>query len=349
MKNIFVGIVFLFVFATSVNATVFQSGGGRLVSTQNTDGGWPWPLETGVSASNTLAPIGMGLSQAYLNTGDADQLSALQKTAGFLQSKTNNFSSVDGYLAVQLDTILGGTENTTYVLENFYNKLANGTYVSSSGATYTTESYVSAIRSSRENQGISNLAAWDLGMGLVAVSAIGADTTAWIAGTKSEIDEIDSNGYYDVLGLAGSIYGLASAGLDYDPLVGQFAAADSLLDLGQILAGFQIDIGGFAWNADYVIADESNEVIQETAYAMLALNQLDASLFSLEIQGAASYLVNSQLASGGWGDYGQENNEITAEALWALNEAAPVPEPSAILLFGAGLAGLVAYRRKMKK
>ena len=49
----------------------------------------------------------------------------------------------------------------------------------------------------------------------------------WVAGTKAEINELDGEAYYDVLGLAGAVYGLAYVGVDFDPTAGQHAAASS--------------------------------------------------------------------------------------------------------------------------
>ncbi len=59
----------------------------------------------------------------------------------------------------------------------------------------------------------------------------GANTSPWPAGTRAEIDQLDGNAYYDVLGLAGSILGQASVGQDFDPTVGEHALASSLGDL----------------------------------------------------------------------------------------------------------------------
>ena len=330
---------------TPVRALDFSAGGMRLVDLQNDDGGWDWPLDDGdptnISPANTIGPIGMGLAQAYLQTGHPDLHAALEDVADFLQSKTA-FSPSDGYLAATLDDIFGGTANVDYVSANFYDKLAAGTY-ERNGISYDTAGYVNYIRTARQNQGIANLAAWDIGMGLVGAAAAGADITAWLAGTESEVDELDGNGYYDVIGLAGSIYGLAYVGEDYDPIAGEHAGAGNLLDLADTLASYQIDGGGFAWNSAYVIADDGNEVVQETSYAILALLEVDRARYGSTISGAVDYLGSVQLATGGWGNYG-ENNELTGEALWAASAA--VPEPSTVLLLGGGLIGLIGLGRK---
>ena len=295
-------------------------GGNRLVSVQNTDGGWGWPL-TGTSAQNTIGPIGMGLAQAYQQTGVAGQRTALTKVGSFLLAKTNNFSPSDGYLAAQLDKIFGGNTYRNHVKTNFYDKLADSTYDRLGlGVLYSTATYVAKIRTDRANQGIPNLAAWDVGMGLVGAAMCGGNTAEWIAGVKAEIDELDGDGYYDVVGLAGAIYGLAFVDEDFDPTAGEHAAASNINDLAAILASYQINGGGFTWNSNYMNPGEDNETIQETGYAILALNEVNRNTYLSAIQGAADYMMSVQLGTGGWEDYNGsgENNEVTAEALWGI-------------------------------
>lgn len=311
-----------------------QAGGDRLTALQNNDGGWDWPLNDGNPANtsplNTLGPIAMGLAQAYLVTGDANHLAALQDAGALLLSKTNNFSPSDGYLAAQLDGIFGGTTYVNHVNTNFYGPLAAGTYNrNGAGTLYSTASYVNLIRTSRS--GVSaNLAAWDIGMGLVGAVSAGADSTEWISGLKAEINELDGSGatYYDVIGLAGAVYGLAFIGEDFNPTSGQHASAASLADLAAILASYQLSTGGFTWTATANTIN-SDEAVQETAYAVLALHQFDPTTYFDVIQNATAYLRSAQLGTGGWSNYigGGENNEVTGEALWAITfETVIVPE-----------------------
>jgi hypothetical protein len=295
------------------------SGGDRLAGTQNADGGWGWPL-SGASQQNTIGPIGMGLAKAYEQTGSADQLAALEKAGSFLMAKTNTFSPPDGYLAAELDHILGGNTFVNHVKTYYYDQLAAGTYDrNGEGTLYDTEGYISYLRTIRESQGIPNLAAWDLGMGLVGAASCGASTSKWIDGVKAEINELDGNLQYDVIGLAGALYGLAFVNEDFDPTAGEHAAASDLGDLAAILAGYQINNGGFPDNKNNVL--ESN---QETSYAILALNEVDRSTYLNSIQGASDYLMSVQLANGGWnnesgGNPLDENNEVTGEALWGIS------------------------------
>ena len=247
-------------------------------------------------------------------------LPALQNAGALLLTKTTNFSPSDGYLAYQLDVIFGGTTYRHHVIANYYDPLAAGTYDKSNGGVlYGETDYVNLIRTARANQGIANLAAWDIGMGLVGAAYCGANTSAWIAGVKAEIDELDGNEYYDVIGLAGAVYSLAFVNEDYDPTAGEHAAASSLADLADILVTYQIAGGGFTWNSNYTAPGNNDEAVQETAYAILALNTMNRAAYLSDIQGAAAYLAGVQLATGGWENYTNsgENNEITGEALWA--------------------------------
>jgi hypothetical protein len=91
-----------------------------------------------------------------------------------------------------------------------------------------------------------------------------------------------------------------------------------------------------------VIEDDGNETIQETAYALLALNEFDSATYASDILSAASYMIGAQIGTGGWENYAGagENNEITGEALWAIS----VPEPATMCLLGLG--GLLLRKRK---
>jgi hypothetical protein len=328
-------------FAALANADVFQAGGDRLTALQNNDGGWDWPLNDGVattvSPKNTPAPITMGLAKAYKQTGNSSYLAALTKAGNLLLSKSGNFSAADGYMAVELDSIFGGTTYTNHVKTNFYDKLANGTYLRAANNTYYSASgYAAYIRNGRAGSQ-ANMGAWDIGMALYAAKAIGADTTAWVDAAKAEIDELSTDNYYDVIGLAGAVLGMAAAGQDFDPTAGSFASASSISDLADMLAALQISNGAFTWNANYVSV--TNESVQETAYAILALQAVGG--YDSEVAAAQNYLMSVQLATGGWEGYvgGGENNEITGEALWA------IPEPATLCILAIGS---LVYLRKRK-
>ena len=307
---------------------VIVNGGNRLAATQSTNGGWGWPL-TGTGALNTIGPIGKGLTQSYNYNFNGSQLAALDKTKALLLSKTNNFSASDGFLAKALDEVYGGTTCRDYVNLHFYGPLAAGTYnKNGAGTLFNTAAYVNLIQSDRHSWGQGNMAAWDLGIGIVGAASCnvtGTELAYWINGTEAEINVLDTTGWWDVLGLAGGLYGLAYVHQDFDPTSGPHAAASNLNDLAMKLATYQISLGGFAWNAAWVIPNDFDETIQETAYSILALNAVNRTEFLANIHGAGDYLAGVQLPSGGWENYvgssEGENNEITGEALWGYTTA----------------------------
>jgi beta-lactam-binding protein with PASTA domain len=292
-------------------------GGNRLVELQNNDGGWDWLLlddgdPNSGSEPETFASVAMGLAKAYRRTRDPNMLAGLQKAKTFLLNKTDNFVGTDGALAVELDSILGGTACMDYVSTNFYDKLEAGIY------------YDQAQRNRRAGEGRANMAAWDLGLGLYSAYVIGANTTDWLTGLKAEIDELDGDYFYDVLGLAGAVFGLAAVGEDYDPQAGEHAAASSLSDLAESLAGYQLESGGFTWFGQSMV--EGEEELQETVYGLMALSEFNKPSYLTDIQRALIYLQTVQLVTGGWENYTGylEYNEYTGEALRGIAVAVPV-------------------------
>jgi len=333
-----------------------EKGADRLVSLQNDDGGWDWPLDDGNPANpsplNTIGPIAMGLAKVYGNMSfdDNGYYEALQRAGDFLLAKTNNFSPSDGYLAAELDKVFEEEKYKEHVLTYFYEELEEGTYDrKGEGVLYDTAGYVNLIRTSRSGAS-ANLAAWDIGMGLVGAESSGAVTSAWVEGVKAEIDELVGGAWYDVIGLAGAIYGLAFVGEDHDPQGGVHSSASSIGELADILITYQIENGGFSWISSYLSPGEDNETIQETSYAILALLEFDCSYYISNIRGAVDYLLSVQLETGGWKNWagGGENNEVTAEALWAICnwdvcvvdvniDIKPGSDPNSINLSSAGV------------
>jgi len=307
-------------------------GGQRLVELQNNDGGWDyWPLDDGDpnagSDLDTFASAATGLVEAYRQTEEPNMLAALQKAKSYLLSKTDTFVVKDGVAAAELDSVLGGSACEDHMRSNFFGRLDAGTYYDAIyDALYDTAGYIQAMRDRRVDEGIANHAAWDMGVGLYGAHLVGAKTGPWLEAVKSEIDELDGDYGYDVLGLAGAILGLAAVGEDYDPQAGEHAAASNLSDLADILTTYQIGTGGFTWQSTFML-EYFDESVLETACSLMALIKVDKAAYLTQVSDAGNYLYNAQLPTGGWEnflDWGGERNESTGEAIRAMAAALPL-------------------------
>lgn len=337
---------------TEGSVTVYQDGGDRLVALQNNDGGWDWPLDDGVptnaSPRNTAAPIAMGLLAAYAQTGSATYLDAALDAGALLRDNSPPHSTGNGIFMDALSQVTGDSQYANDVRTEFYDELANGSYLRD-GTSYDAAGYAQSILAARTGQsynGVSyhNLATWDIALAAVGAHRLGANTAPFVSVLQTAIEGMEGDDYFDVIGLAGGVWALAEIGVDFDPTSGEYEAAGSLADLADILAGYQLGSGGFTWNSGYMVENDGNEAEQETAYAMLALNAFNRSTYQSELGGAANFLADVQLGTGGWGVYG-ENNEVTGEVLWALD--ASVPEPTTLLIWSLlGLIAATCYARR---
>jgi hypothetical protein len=304
----------------------WQRGRDRLGQTQTLGGGWPWPLSGPVSVDNTVGPISLG----YAAAGDVlDDPTDLTGAADFLLTKAS-FTGLDGLLAAELDARLGSEVYSDHVRTAFLDALAAGTYTHRDGYTATdTADYVAHIVSVRNSRGAGNLAAWDLSMHFLGALAVDhPDAEVWLAGVRDAvealvIDDRETDGVahsaFDVLGLAGGVWALATAREDFDPAAGAYVDADSTEDLVAALVALQIpETGGWPWTANLAVSGGNHESVQATAYAMLAAETWRPS-GSLPLARGYAHLIDRQLPNGGWEDFvgSGENNEMSGEALWA--------------------------------
>lgn len=335
-------------------ADVMQDGGDRLAELQLGDGGWEWTIGSGTSSRNIAAPIAMGLLAAYDATTDAAFLNGAIDAGNYIMA-SDYHSTGNGIFMSALSLATGDSSYANDVTMDYYDRFEAGTYMrDGSSVQYGTTEYAQFIADIRLSSDIPNLAAWDIGLAAVGAAKTNAapgELNKWAAALKTSVSGLVGETYddsYTVTGLAGGLYGLAVLGADLDaPISGGYLdGAQTLTDLGDLLVSFQAPAGGFAKFNIYV--DDGYTGVQETAAAILALQEVDPMLYASEIADAQAWLRSVQLGTGGWSAKyagadvaGWENSEVTGEALWALS----VPEPTTLSLLVLGGVAILRRRR----
>jgi len=351
-------VTIMLVVSGAASANVFTAGGDRLIDMQNPDGGWAWIL-TGSSATNSPGPCGSGLLSTYSATGDVKYLTAAIKAGEFVIAQPGDgytYRPSVGRFMNALSDVTGDSKYAVAAKTNYYDKLQNGTF-EYRGTTYTTDGYIDYVNNARS--AVPNMALWDFGNVADGAAALGSDQSelnkwggAIETGLNAWSGTYATNGHYSVLGLAGGIYGLSSMGMDLQNTISStdpfsLDGCANLEDLADVLIGYQATSGGFTKYAEYVSSSYTGA--QETAFAILALNAVDSVKYADEISLAGYWLSNVQLATGGWSGawegIGDENNQVTGQALWATSVAVPVP--GAVILGGLGV-GLVGWMKRRK-
>jgi hypothetical protein len=298
----------------SDNIQSMRAAGNWLLPFQNANGGWPWSDDDPTLYTNVQGDSGRGILDAYVATGEPAFLNAAILTGNYLLTKQNNtsvwsngshrFATADAIFMVRLSHVTGNSVYRNYIQTEFWDRLAAGTYGDSN---HTALSLGMSVVTTRISQGIPAISPYDISFLAVAAHIDGQTSlrddfmAAILAGLEATPV---SAAWYDVLGLACAVWASAVTGVDLDPQIGRYAAANSSADLlNLLLAQQRMSDGGFY----YINGAPPNMPwatgAQETAFALLALDAWDSKAFQYRIQRGVSYLHSLQEPSGQFAPY----------------------------------------------
>jgi len=322
-----------------------QAAADYIVSIQCSVGGWCWPSGTGCCPnppSNTQGPILLGLLSAYAHTGDPSHLAAaeLAGTWDMASQYTNGeyrSSAASPWALHSLSVATGDSTYSDWTATEFFDELTAGTYGPSDIDTY---GWIGAVQAGRSGAYI-NLRPWEFSDIAPTAAAVGnANSTspadgvsqgqAFINAILDGLNTLDSttSTYWDYIGLAGGVYGLAATGTTTFPVINAPNSAmvdgiDNLCDLANALANEQNSDGSWDWHSNITTPDPTDADTQNTAYAVMALvaaQDAGCGPYDAVIAKARDWLRSMQNADGSFQPYpgGDVNTEVDAEAADAL-------------------------------
>lgn len=229
--------------------------------------------------------------------------------------------------------LAGRSDNSTFatfVATELFDELAAGTY---GPDDFDTAGWIDSIEVGRSGAWI-NLRPWEFHTLIPTARALGSPgqdalfEQAVLDGLAT-LDNSDPNVVYsDVIGLAGAVRGLAFAARSTFPAISApldpgVDGIDTLAALTAYLAGLQNADGSWDWHSNLTAPGITDEDLQTTAYALLALLEVDALTapsYVAATQAARDWLVSQQLPNGGFPEWpgGDENTEVEGEALTAI-------------------------------
>jgi hypothetical protein len=323
-----------------------QAAADHIISQQCTSGtaagGFCWEHGsaccTGTPPGNITAPICLGLLKAYDITQDTDTLDAAIAGGDYDVNyyQYGNGESRFGSSTPYFLYILSGADyadDSTYsdhAAVNFFDALTAGSYGPSD---YDTAGYIAAVQAGRTGPWI-NIRSWDFSLNVFTSATIGnaGQDTLFEDALLDGLDTLDddaSTTYYDTLGIAGAVRGLALAGTTSFPAINSpnhagIDGIDNLCDLADVLAGYQNSDGSWYWHSNLPSPTTGDKSTQVTSYCVLALIAAEAHAcgpYDIEIARGRSWLDGMQDTDGGffsWPDSPDHNTEVEGEALSAM-------------------------------
>ncbi len=314
------------------------AGANHIISMQCPSGGWNWPHGgCGATYNNITSPICMGLLNVYAQTGDLASLNAAVDGGDYDLTFVygNSEARFSSFMPAFLRRLTAATGDSTYsdhAAVEFFDELSAGTYGPSD---WDTAGWIAVVQSARSGSQI-NLRPWDFHNLPWVAGEIGnaGQQDALRDAVLAGLDTLDRTSpgtiYYDLLGLAGGVRGLALNGTTsftalVAPNFAPISGLTDLCDLADVLAGYQNADGSWYWSSNLGSPGEDDKDTQTTAYAVLALMAADVTCtaYSAEIELGRDWLRARQLSGGGFegwpgGGSGSENIEVEGEALSAL-------------------------------